>query len=124
MRVGDQAVPDGVAQIDGSATVTLVLITATGEISGRVTTQEDKPATGLVVLSLADGEGAIQVARLDAEGRYRSGDVLAGTYRLMALGSLNSTDYLDPLEAPNLGAKLVVVEAGRNVTSDLRLVRK
>jgi len=124
VRVGDQAAPDGVAQIDGSATVTLVLITATGEISGGVTTQEGKPAPGLVVLSLADGEGAIQVARLDAEGRYRFSDVLAGTYRLMALGSLNSTDYLDALVAPNRGAKLVVVEAGRKVTSDLRLIRK
>jgi hypothetical protein len=124
VRAGDQAAPGGFALIDGSAALTLVLTTATGEISGAVTTQEDKPAVGIVVLSPADDEAASQMAQLDAEGRYRFSQVLAGEYRLTAMNSLNSTDYLDPLEAPKLGAKFVVVEAGRNVTSNLRLVEQ
>ena len=78
------------------------------------------------------GEGTIfetkndsrEVAQLDAEGRYRLSHILAGEYRLTAMNGLNSTDYLDPVEAPKLGANLVVVEAGKSVTSDLRLVRK
>jgi hypothetical protein len=125
VRVGDQAAPGGLALIDGSAPLTLVLTTATGEISGVVTTQEGKPAVGIVVLAPAeDDEGPPQVAQLDAEGRYRFSHILAGEYRLTAMNGLNSTDYLDPVEAPKLGANLVVVEAGKSVTSDLRLVRE
>jgi hypothetical protein len=125
VRVGDRAAPGGVALIDGSAPLTLVLTTATGEISGVVTTQEGKPAVGIVVLSPADdAEGFPQAAQLDAEGRYRLSRIVAGEYRLTAMNALNSTDYLDPVEAPKLGAKRVVVEAGQTVTFDLRLVRE
>jgi hypothetical protein len=124
-RLGDRAAPGGVALIDGSAPLTLVLTTATGEISGVVTTQEGKPAVGIVVLSPADdAEGFPQAAQLDAEGRYRLSRIVAGEYRLTAMNALNSTDYLDPVEAPKLGAKRVVVEAGQTVTFDLRLVRE
>jgi hypothetical protein len=124
VRMGDQAASGDVAMIDGSVPLTLVLTTATGGISGTVIAQDDKPAVGLVVLSRTDGEAVSQVSPLDAEGRYRFSQVLAGEYRLTAMDSLNSTDYLDPIAAPNLGAKLIVVEAGRQITSDLRLVQK
>ena len=124
VRVGDHATPGGVALIDGSAPLTLVLATATGAVSGVVITLEEKPAVGVVVLSPTDGEATPQFVQLDAEGRYRFSQVLAGEYRLTAMNSLNSTDYLDPVEAPNLGSKLVVVEAGREITSNLRIVRK
>jgi hypothetical protein len=124
VRVGDQAAPGGLAPIDGSAPLTLVLTTATGEISGAVTTQEGKPAVGMVVLAPSDDVAAPQVARLDAEGRYRFSHILAGEYRVTAMDRLNSTDYLDPIEAPKLGADLVVVKAGESVTSDPREVRR
>jgi hypothetical protein len=124
VRVGDQAAPGGFAVIDGSAPLTLVLTTASGEISGAVTAQDDKPAVGFVVLSRTDGDGASQVAQLDAEGRYRFSQVLAGEYRLTAMDSLNSADYLDPIEASNLGAKLVVVEAGQTTMSDMRITER
>ncbi len=124
VRVGDHAAPGGVAVIDGTAPLTLVLATGTGAVSGAVTTQEDKPAAGIVLLSRTDGEGGLQVAPLDAEGRYRFSQVLAGEYRLTAMESLNSVDYLDSVEAPKLGAKLVVVEEGRTTTSDMRITRQ
>jgi hypothetical protein len=124
VRVGDHAAPGGVAVIDGSVPLILVLTTATGGISGTLTAQDDKPAVGFVVLSRTDGEDAAQVAELDSEGRYQFSHVVSGEYRLTAMNSLNSTDYLDPVEARNLGSKLVVVEAGRQVTSDLRLEPK
>jgi hypothetical protein len=124
VRVGDHAAPGGVAMIDGSVPLTLVLATGSGAVSGAVTTQEDKPAAGIVLLSRTDGEGVLQVAQLDAEGRYRFSQVLAGEYGLTAMDSLNSVDYLDSVEAPKLGAKLVVVEAGRTTTSDMRITRQ
>lgn len=122
VRVGEQEAPGGVAWIDGSAPLTLVLSTETGEVSGEVTAQEGMPAAGFVVLTPADGAGPARVAALDAKGRYRLPDVLAGTYNAIAVEQLRSADYLDPLEARKLGAMPIAVEAGRKVTCDLRLV--
>jgi hypothetical protein len=124
VRVGNQEATGGVALIDGPAPLTIVLSTATGEVSGAVTAEDAKPAVGVVLLLSTDGHGAVQAAQVDAEGHYSFSEVLAGVYRLIALDRLNSTDYLDPFEAPKLGAKLVVIKAGRTATSDLRLVRQ
>lgn len=123
VRVGNEATPDGIALVDGSAPLTLDIGSATGEISGVVTRPEAKPAVGNVVLVPADREGAVQIAQFDAEGGYRFSRVPAGAYRLMAMKELNSMDYLDPLAAPNLDARTVLVEAGRKATADLRLVQ-
>jgi hypothetical protein len=89
-----------------------------GGISCAVTAEEGEPATGVVLLSPADGKGRTQAAQVDANGRCQFGDVPIGKYRLMALERLNSIDYLDPVEAPTV----VVVEAGR--ISEARLVQK
>jgi hypothetical protein len=108
VRVGNEAAPDGIALVDGSAPLTLDIGTATGEISGLVTGAKAEPAAGKVVLVPADREGPLQIAQLDAEGHYRFDKVPAGEYRVMAVKELNSTDYL---------------EAGRKATADLRLLR-
>jgi hypothetical protein len=124
LRVGDHAAPGGVARIDGSAPLTLVLTAATGELSGTVAASDAKPPRGIVVLTPADGDCVAQVAQIDAGGHYRFGQVLAGEYRLIALDGLNSADYLDPQKASDRGAQSVVMEAGRKLTFDLRLVRQ
>jgi hypothetical protein len=124
VRVGDQPAPLGVALLDGSTSLTLLLTNRTGDVSGAVTADEASPAAGIVLLAPVDADGVVQVAQINAEGRYQFRDVLAGQYRLMALSRLDSTDYLDSVEAKNLGAKLVLVEGGKKLTSDLKLVRK
>lgn len=124
VRVGDRPAPLGVALLDGSTPLTLVLTARTGDVSGAVTTDEASPAAGIVLLASIDADGVVQVAQIDAEGRYQFRDVLAGQYRLLALSRLDSTDCLDSDEARNLGAKLVQVEGGKKLTSDLKLVRK
>jgi hypothetical protein len=124
VRVGDRPAPLGVALLDGSTPLTLVLTARTGDVSGAVTSDEGSPATGIVLLAPVDADGDVQVAQINAEGLYQFRDVLAGQYRLMALSRLDSTDYLDSDEAGKLGAKVVLVEAGKKLTSDLKLVRK
>lgn len=124
VRVGDEPAQGGHALIDGTAPLTVVLTTATGKVSGTVTTEDGKPAAGTVLLVSADSNQPVQTAPIDTEGRYQFSRVLTGAYRLMTLARLTSTDYLDPLEAANLGAKSITVEAGQKVTSDLKLVRQ
>jgi hypothetical protein len=124
VRVGDQLARGAVVQVDGSAPLTVVLTAATGEVSGVVTASDGALPRGIVVLSPADGDRAAQVTKIDAAGGFRFAHVLVGEYRMIALSALNSADYLDPLEESNLGAKPIVVEAGRKLTSDLRLVRR
>jgi hypothetical protein len=117
-------VPPTLTLPDGAgAELVLALSSAAGEISGTVTTHEAKPAGGLVVLWPADREGDPELAQVDASGRYRFHNVLVGPYLLMPVGRLNSADDMDPEQAPKRGAKTVTVQAGREVTTDLRLVR-
>ena len=122
VRVGNETAPDGVG-LDGLAPLMLDISTATGEISGTVIGTKAEPVAGKVLLVPADREGAPQTAQLDAGGRYRFDKVPTGTYRLIAMKELNSTDYLDPIAAPNLDTKMVRVEAGRKATADLTLIR-
>ncbi len=124
VRVGDQLAPNGVALVDGSAPLTLVLTARTGDVLGAVTSDDGKPASGIVLLAPIDADGVVQQVPINAEGRYEFRDVLAGQYRLIALSRLDSAEYLDADEATNLGAKLVHVEGGKRLTSDLKLVRK
>src|ERR1017187_8718987 len=123
VRVGNEAAPDGIALVDGSAPLTLDISTATGEISGLVTGTKAEPAAGKVVLVPVDREGPLQIAQLDAGGCYRFDKVPAGEYRVMAVKELNSTDYMDPMAAPKLDTRMVQVEAGRKAIADLRLLR-
>ncbi len=124
IQVGNTTAPGRSVDVDGTTPLTIVLTAATGEVSGNVSDREDKPAKGIVVLAPVDGEGAIQVQHVEAGGRYRFSDVLEGKYRLVALESLDSADYLDPVEALNLSGKLVKVEAGRKLISNLRLIQR
>ena len=124
VRASGEADPSGSVPIDGATPLLLTLTTATGEISGVVSTLEGKAAAGIVVLSPTDGDGSPQVVQLGAEGRYRFSRVLAGEYQLTAMRSMDSTDYLDPVETRALGAERVMVEAERQVTSNLRLVQE
>jgi hypothetical protein len=96
----------------------IVSAIASGGISCAVTAEEGKPATGVVLLSPADGKGRTQVAHVDANSRCQFAGVPIGKYRLMAVERLNSIDYLDPVEAPTV----VVVEAGR--ITEARLVQR
>lgn len=124
VRVGDKVAPGGMVAIDGQSPLTLVLTSATGEISGVVGGADAPTTTGMVILSPADGEGAVQVAQVDAAGRYAFGHVVAGEYLLVARKALDSTNYLDAVESPKLGTKLVTVEAGGKVKCDLKLPSK
>lgn len=115
----------GLVTIDGQTVLTLVLTSATGEISGAVAAAADaRSAAGIVILSPADGEGSVQVAHIDSAGRYAFGQVVAGEYVLVARRGLDSTDYLDAVESLKLGSRLITVEAGRKVNCDLELARK
>ncbi|MEN6607511.1 MAG: carboxypeptidase regulatory-like domain-containing protein [Bryobacteraceae bacterium] len=124
VQVGNATAPDRLVDIGGTAPLTIVLTAATGEVSGSVSDTEGKPARGVVLLSPADEEGSAQVQNADAGGRFRFSNVPEGKYRLIALETLDSTDYLDPVEALNLDGKLIKVEAGQKLTSDLRLIQR
>jgi hypothetical protein len=89
-----------------------------GEISGALIDPEGGPVKGVVILSVAEGEGDVQVAEAGADGRFRFAAVPSGRYRLAGMERLTSADYLDPVEAPTL----ITVEPGKRTV--MRLVRK
>jgi hypothetical protein len=116
--------PGGVVRVDGQSALTLVLTSATGEISGVVDRSDAAGSAGIVILSPADGEGSARVAPVDASGHYSFGPVVVGEYVLVARRGLDSMNYLDAIESSKTGAKLVTVEAGQKVTCELTLARK
>lgn len=125
IRQGEKAAPSGTVHVDASASLTVVLSTATGEVSGEVHAEDGAPRpTGFVLLARADETGRLELMPIDGEGRYRFGDIQPGTYRLTAVERVDTADIMDPLAVPPDSAMTITVEAGKSQTANMRMIRK
>jgi hypothetical protein len=103
--------------LGGASDLTVVLTSATGEISGTVS-DEKGPAAG-VRIALVGGSNRL-FATSDAAGAYRLTDIRPGTYKLAATDSHDPvTDEAD-LEAYEDAVVTVEVRPGDTRTQDLK----
>jgi hypothetical protein len=124
VRVGDRAGKDGVIAVGDATSVTVLLRSANGEISGTAIGDGGKPAIGIVVLARSDGTSSLRIAPIDAKGRYVFHPVASGEYLIVARERLDSTDFWDAVEHVRSGATAVTVEPGKQQKCDLQLLRK
>lgn len=130
LQHGDQPAPDHTITVSGAherEPVTAVFSAESGALTGLVTTADDQPAVGtLVVLvpQLYDIDTAeARVADADAEGRYRFSGLVPGRYRLLAVQSLDSGEYLDPSfwAEQGTGQFEATVQTGKTTGINLRI---
>jgi hypothetical protein len=125
IRQGERAATSGTVHVDASASLTVVLSTATGEVSGEVHAEDGAPRpTGFVLLARADETGRLELMPIDGEGRYRFRDIQPGTYRLTAVERVDTAGIMDPLAVPPDSAMTITVEAGKSQTANMRMIRK
>ena len=122
IRIADKVIAGRSLRIDGSVeSLTIIVSTDGGEISGTMSNRAGDPAPGGLVVAVPSEpeEGDWRLARSDSQGNFSFKSVLPGTYRLVGLTDSKSTDKLTPGElAMKTGAK-VLVNRGEKVVAQL-----
>lgn len=106
-------------------TLALLLTPRGGSVAGRVTARDDAPAPGSAVVLVPVGGGGeeTRATATDANGQFEFERVAPGRYRLAAMKSINSNEYLDPLfwwDRQNASLE-IAVKSGTSSTADLRI---
>lgn len=117
-----------VVRVDGDTRLTLVLGSADGEIFGTVVGPDGKPSTESVVVIVVPilSAPALEDARAmptDAEGSYRFEAVRPGTYEVLALKGVDSSDYLDPTFWDEHGGVRTSMQQTGSIRIDLRITK-
>jgi len=128
VRMGQASAGTGPVSIEADGTMTVLLGTRTGEVSGIVSDAANNPVTGAAVLALPAGDGGegetagVLGASTGDRGQFRL-RVPPGRYDLLAALDVLSTDYLDPNCRVRYSTVSVVVAPGQQVRAALRVSR-
>lgn len=132
LQHGEQPAPDHTIAVSGARDrepITAVFSSESGGLAGLVTTADDQPAGGTLVVLVPqlydiDTAGA-RVANADVEGRYRFSGLAPGRYRLLAVQSLDSSEYLDPSfwAEQGTGQFEATVQTGKTTGINLRIAQ-
>jgi len=134
--VGDRDAADMPFEVKAGQAVTDVVVTFTTKatrLTGTLLTADDQPAPGYYVVVFADDPaqwiaGSRRVpapVRAATDGRFAFTGLPAGSYRLAALTSVDTSDLAnaDFLAALKPGAALVTLADGENKTQDVKFAR-
>jgi hypothetical protein len=88
-------------------------IPGTESVSGRVTWEDGRPASGAEVLAVLEGTSAGLGAKAGADGAFEIGHLLPGTYELNAWHDRGTRRYMavGKADAPSTGAVLVLMDS-------------
>lgn len=126
VRQGGRKLDDLMIEVNEDTRLVLILSSGTGAVSGTVVGAEDKPApagTAVILVAELDGfaEEDVRTALTAADGSFRIDRIPPGSYRILAVGSVVSKDYLDPAFWNEHAGTRASVEQGSSVEVQLRI---
>lgn len=101
VQQGGRKLHDFMIEVNEDTRLGLTLSSGTGTVTGTVVGAEDKPApAGTAVILVAESDSVpdedARTASTAADGSFRIERIPPGSYRILAVGSVVSQDYLDP----------------------------
>ena len=128
-RFGDQDAADSLTVTDAGTRLDVVLSAAGGKVEGSVRDAEKKPAVGIQVALVPEGDGRsnpdlFKSANTDQDGRFSFTGLKPGEYKVFAWEKVESGAWQDPafLEPIEAKGKKVKVEKGAAQTVDPEII--
>lgn len=126
VRQRGRKLDDLMIEVNEDTRLGLILTSGTGAVFGTVVGAEDKPApAGTAVILVAELGGFVEedarTASTAADGSFRIDRIPPGSYRILAVGSVVSKDYLDPEFWNEHAGTRASVEQGSSVEVQLRV---